>query len=192
MHIAGQGGPLNKTAADAVNTVIKNLRMSIAISAPTTTGEGPNIVFNAGSLIFTWQQSEQAMMSVVLGGATLRLASSEGLAFQTPPLPPFPSAVAPPAPLVPGEPARFALPAGGVADVPLPVDGGTSQVTADPPAEALLAAPASRPLSLFGGLPIAAVLLGLAGVALLAAGLRRLPDSLLAAPAGSCPAEGGL
>lgn len=190
VHVAGQGGPLNKTASDAVNAAIKNLNMTITISQPMSTGEGPNLVFNAGSLIFTWQQTEAATMSVVLGGASLSLASSEGFAFATPELPPFQGGTGPLPPFVPADPPPFVPPATDVGDAPLalaPPEPAPVSADPPPPSAPLVPVTAARPLSLFDGLPIGAVLLGLAGVGLVAAGLRRLPDTVLAG--GGCPLE---
>lgn len=184
VRVADQSNPLNKTLSEAVNTAIKNAGMTIAISQPTTTGEGANLTYSAGSLVFFWQQSETASMSAVFGGASVTVAASPGLDFDlgdiaVPSFPVSEGFAAPP-------PADSSFDLGSAPSVSgeLPVDAPV----AESPATEAVAEPAlaRRSFELFDGLSPAVVALGLVGVGLFAAGLKRLPDRVLEGGAAAC------
>ncbi len=197
LQVAGTSTPLGATASDTVNAAVKAAGMTIAVSRPTTTIEGGNVSYSAGSLVFFWQQQPETSMTVVLGGATVSLAATQGLdlvgtdlpATDTPPV--DPGGLTGGTAGVPGTP-------GTPGDLPVeaPLDAGTAPVSGAgvPPAAApQVAEPeiSARRFDLPEGISPATLVLGLVGAGLLAAGFRRLPDRLLEqTPDTSCALRG--
>jgi hypothetical protein len=193
LTVAGTNNPLGATASDTVNAAVKAAGMTIAVSRPTTTLEGGNVDYNAGSLVLFWQQQAETSMTVVLGGASISLAATQALDFSGPDLP-----VTDVAPVDDGFSAGTPGTPGTPGDLPVeaPLDAGTAPVTgAAAPAAAApeLAGPelAARRLDLPEGISPATLVLGLVGAGLFAAGFKRLPDRLLEqAPATTCALRG--
>jgi hypothetical protein len=180
--VNGNNQPLNKAASDAVNAAITQAGMSIAISQPTGKPVAGSITYSAGSLIFEWKTSG-GTATAILGGATVQLAAVQGggFNFDTGATAPF----TPGAPAVSGGTPQLG---GAVAPATGPQVGGVV-----PGANPAVAAPQAISPSLSGNqLPLpgapspAFAILGLAGVGLLAAGMRQLPDRVLEARANAC------
>lgn len=182
---------VNGVATEAVNAVVRNLGMTVSVSRPITTQDGAAVDHSAGSLVLSWTPPQSpARMTVVFGGSTVTVTASPAFATDL------------------GD-AGLVTDPGGTADL------GTGSATVDLPAAveapvagnppdlsgAPLAAPqvagtstpatrtalASQSLDLPAGNGAALVLLGLLGTGLMAAGLRRLPDRVLAASSAACP-----
>jgi hypothetical protein len=179
--VNGNNAPVNKAASDAVNAAITQAGMSIAISQPTGKPVGGTIVYSAGSLIFAWKTSG-GTATAILGGATVQLAAVQGGGG-------FNLDGGLTAPFTPGAPALSggAPPLGG-AVAPGPQVGavvpGAAPAVAAP--QAISPALAGNRLPLPGAPSPAFAVLGLAGVGLLAAGMRQLPDRVLEARANAC------
>lgn len=185
--VQGQNVPANSAAASAVNTVITNLGMSIALSQPMGKPEGGKVVYNAGSLIFAWK-TQGGTFTAIFGGATVAVAAVQGGGFNLGDFgaaPPFvPAPVAP----VTGGGDFVAAPAVGGAAPPSVPDNS-------PPLTAPVAAPAQEPVAPLltaAGVPLpgpaspAYLVIGLLGVGLILAGMRQLPDRVLEARAAKC------
>lgn len=184
VNVAGTSAPLGQTASGAVNTVVKNLGMTVTLSEPTTTSADGTTTYNAGSLIFTFVQQGNAN-TVVLGGSSVTVAAAPALSFDlgdTSAAEPFAPAPAPPEPLVPAaDPVVDAAPE-PVSEAPVeltPVQDEPATAAVPEQATPVQAVGVRQSLPLFGGIPVLLVLAGLAGVGFLAAGLRRLPDHVL-------------
>jgi hypothetical protein len=181
--VNGNNAPVNKAASDAVNAAITQAGMSIAISQPTGKPVAGSITYSAGSLIFEWKTSG-GTATAILGGATVQLAAVQGgggFNLDSGATAPF----TPGAPAVSGGAPQLG---GAVAPATGPQVGG-----AVPAANPAVAAPQSLSPALTGNrLPLpgapspAFAVLGLAGVGLLAAGMRQLPDRVLEARANAC------
>jgi hypothetical protein len=181
--VNGNNAPVNKAASDAVNAAITQAGMSIAISQPTGKPVGGTIVYSAGSLIFAWKTSG-GTATAILGGATVQLAAVQGGGG-------FNLDAGLTAPFTPGGPALSggAPPLGGnVAPATGPQVGGAvpGAAPAVAPPQAISPALAGDRLPLPGAPSPGFAILGLAGVGLLAAGMRQLPDRVLEARASTC------
>ena len=195
--VQGQNNPANATAASAVNTVVSNLGMRVALSQPEGKPEGGKITYSAGSLIINFAPpgAEGRSFTVIFGGATVSLvAAPEGagldFSFDTGTTTPF-------------EPAGGTTTTGGTTGggtVLAPVsEGGTagSQPLSDGAAptapEVAGGGDSSLQTALAGGrVPLpgpaspAYLIVGLFGAGLMLAGMRQLPDRLLEARASTC------
>ncbi|HWH28067.1 MAG TPA: hypothetical protein VNU26_03735 [Mycobacteriales bacterium] len=179
-----QSAPVNAIATEAVNQAVSNAGLSVAVSSPIITQDGSSVVYSAGSLVVSWEPQEGNRATVVLGGASVSLAAAEGFAFE---LPPVPAA----------DPPQAGTGTVSVDPGPAPADTGTAALDVPlpeaPPAAGVAepeAAPttlASQRLALPAGNGVLLVLLALLGAGLVAAGLKRLPDRVLAATAAVCP-----
>ncbi|MEO6204999.1 MAG: hypothetical protein ABIO67_06415 [Mycobacteriales bacterium] len=180
--VKDSNAPLNKAAADAVNAAVSAAGMSVAISQPSEQREGGSVAYTAGSLIFAWKTSG-GTATAILGGASLQLAAVRGGGFQ----PDLGDATS----LTPAQPPAVSSgvtpPLAGSGFEPPPQAGSVP-----PPDAPTVAAPAVVPVlaarrSPLPGAPSPAyAVLGLAGVGLLAAGMRQLPDRLLEARDNDC------
>lgn len=174
--------PVPSAATDTVNTALANAGITVALSQGHGTPVGPTVTYDAGALSVVWKMQEGVALSTVVGGAQVSVASSPGFDFDTPPLPPFDGGTT-----------------GGVgtggAVAPPPLTGGTEAPglggTAPPPTiggpQAFAPSPAGSGAPLPGGLSPWLGVLALTGSVLVMAGLRRLPDRVLAASPSSCP-----
>lgn len=187
--VAGTGLPrADDEAEKAVNTALASLKMTAVLSGASEEREGASTSFTAGSLVFSWTQSSGARATVVLGGATVAVSAAPGG-----PLPPQPGQDPPPLPPGP-DPALDGStpPLGEQPGLEPAVGSGDPRPTAPsgaPPAVAELPALTSAAAVLPELLSPAWTLCALLGAGLLAAGLRRLPDRLLAAPSVACALE---
>jgi hypothetical protein len=181
IHVASQSGPLPPT--DQLNTALAQSGFRIYVAKPTKTVKGAAITLDSGSLILMQTNSQYGGNAndtgrmLILGGAGISADTSKGFDFSMPAIPPTSSVAAPPG----------AAPA---ASASLP--GGSAPVVAAGAAAPVVAAPrlAGNSTKLPGGLAPGWLVLSLLGSGLVAAALRRLPDSVLAATGPGCPLEG--
>lgn len=181
--------PANTAATAIVNSAIAAAGMTIAVSEPTKVVDGGTVSYDAGSLVFVWEQQPGMRLTAILGGARVTASAAPGFSVELPPggttggttgtttgvVPPptTGTAVAPP-PAVPGTTTPVVpQPAQPVAAPVLPVADG-------------LAGPRRQ---LPDGLSPGVVALGLTGAGLFAAGMRRLPDRVLETAPTACPDE---
>lgn len=190
--VAGQGAPANSIATAVVNTAISNAGMTIAVSQPDRLVEGGTVSYTSGSVVFVWEQQPGVATTVILGGTRVMASAAPAFAFGggtggtsggttgggtsttggpvvSPPL----QGVTAPLPLT--DPSTGPSLPGGPPPATAPVD--------------LAPVLSARRAALPGGLSPGVVALGLVGAALVAAGMRRLPDRVLEAPATACPLE---
>lgn len=191
--VAGQGAPANSIATALVNTAISNAGMTIAVSQPDRVVEGGTVSYTSGSLVFVWEQQPGVATTVILGGTRVMASATPAFAFGGGTGGSTGTGGAATGGGTTGGPA-FAPPLEGVTAPPPLTDPSTGPVApgVPPPATAPVAlAPllSGRRAPLPGGLSPGVVALGLVGAALVAAGLRRLPDRVLDAPATTCPLE---
>jgi len=199
--VQGQGAPL-APLTEAVNTALSQAGMTVALSTPIGKPEGPKALYNTGALNIVWApppppaglptvpgapSSAPPVVSILVGGAQVMVDSSPGYDFgldvDVPPFVPGTGTTVTP----PGDTAvPPGLSGGGVAGPPATTDGttGPPPTTAGPSTTPVAAA--SR-AALPGGLSPWYGVLAALGAGLVMAGLRRLPDSVLAVPATSCP-----
>jgi hypothetical protein len=182
--VNGNNAPVNSAASAAVNAAISNAGMSIAISQPTGKPDHGSIVYSAGSLIFVWK-TQGGNVTAILGGATVQLAAVQGgggLNLDLGGTSPFTPAQPP------GLSGGTAPLAGGSGTAPAGTDGvapGAAPAVA-PQDTAISPALAGDRIPLPSGPSPAYAVIGLFGAALLAAGMRQLPDRVLEAQATTC------
>jgi hypothetical protein len=188
IHVQGQGS--DRPSMDQLNKVLKNAGFAIYVADPTKTIKGPAATLFSGQLIITQDQKDYVSSAndtkVVMsfGGAGINADTSRGYVFNGTPVP-LPSS-SPPPPVGSsggGAPGVSVPPTTGGGDVPAPVVDD-----APPPQQApVLAAQKS---GLPGGISPAWVVVVLLGAGLIAAGLKRLPDQVLAAGGPACTLGG--
>ncbi len=193
LHLQGQTVP-NPLPQQAVNEAIKALGLQVVVTEPRTTTKGGAVSYDAGALVLLLTQGGTEY-ALTFGRASVELEATPAFAApavaDTPVTPvaaaPAPPAVDAPAAEEPVEAPAVEAPITAVDTAPAPV--------ADVPAAPEVAAPeAASPLDtlvpvsfpLAGGVPTLLALVGLAAVGFLAAGLRRMPDRVLALPAVEC------
>lgn len=182
VHVQGQGSSLDGLAQ--INDALKQSGFAIYVAKPTKTLSGAGVTVNSGSLIVTQSDPNYTSQGNATGkmfvlGETSVIADA-GLAFQSSSLTlPSTSGFTPPAQPAAGSPAAPSI----------TVPSAPSVVTAPTVAGAPAFAPvvAGKGWTLPGGLPAGYLVLVVIGGLLAAAGLRRLPDRLLAAAATPCP-----
>jgi len=178
VHAQGTGASTDAEQA-TVNNALKSVGMQIALGAPHGVPQGGSIAYNAQSLVFVFTNPTGFTTTVVLGGANVSVAASPAFAYPNNPAPPaVPEVLAPPVTQPGYQPP-------GTAVLP-PAVGGTSPSTqSDGPGPVLAAVDLPEP----GPIRTRTVLLVLTGAALVAAGLRRLPDEVLRAAPVECRTE---
>jgi hypothetical protein len=179
--VSTQSVPIPSQATDAVNTALSQSGITVALSKPHGTPSGGSVVYDAGVLAVVWPIQDGMTASVELGGAQVSVQATPGLGclFNCGPggvTGGTTGAVAPPPAITP----PLGGPATGGDVAPPPTLGGPEPRVVQPVPQA------------FGGkLPhgLSPWLGGLAaaGAVLVMAGLRRLPDRVLAASSSSCP-----
>jgi hypothetical protein len=189
VSVAGTSLPIG-TATAAVNSALQNAGMTIALGEPSGKPDGSSVTYNAGSLVVLWKATSGYTAMVVLGGANVSVASAKALDFSMPSLPFVPGGgtggLTVPGTVGSGTTGGPAV--GGSLSAPAPpLPTETAPQTAGPGAASPVLAAAK--LRLPGGLSPWLVALGLAGSGLVMAGLRRLPDSVLATSTALCPLE---
>ena len=188
LNVAGQAVPGVGDATAAVNEALSQAGMTIALSTPTGKPEGAGVHYTAGALNVVWKPDPTTTLTLLIGGASVNVESTGGFDVGSGGGDGG-STVVPPVVDVPGTtpPVDTAVPpglSGGSAG--LPGDTGTTTVpptTAGPDTTPV----ASSSPALPGGLSPWYGVLAVLGAGLVMAGLRRLPDSVLAVPATTCP-----
>jgi hypothetical protein len=185
VSVAGTSIPGLGDAQAAVNAALSQAGMTIAVSTPIGKPEGSSVTYNAGALNVIWQPDAKTTLSLLIGGAGVVVASSEGYDFDLGGGPTDPGTAVPAG----GTPVETTVPpafTGGTATGP---DlGGTPvppAVTA--PVTNLDTTPVAASSALPHGLSPWYGVLAALGAGLIMAGLRRLPDTALAVPATACP-----
>jgi hypothetical protein len=179
VHALGTGAG-TQAEQDQVDSALKSVGMQIALGPVMGKPQAGSVTYYAQSLVFVFTNPTGFTTTVVLGGANVSVAASPGFSFPLPSVPVF---------------APGAVAVGGTAPA-----SAASSTSLPPPAAALGTAP--RPSAAAPGPVLAAldlpepgpirtrtVLLVLAGAALVAAGLRRMPDEVLRAVQVDCPTE---
>jgi hypothetical protein len=168
---------------DGVQSALKQAGITLALSSPIGKADGANVVYNAGALIVFWQQQPNQSMALEIGGAQVSVASSPGYDLGGGPVvgpQPQPEPVDKPVDTV--VPPAFTdggtTPALGFIDTPAPATAGEQPIAA---------VPVAQRMALPSGLSPWYGVLAALGSLLVLAGLRRLPDRVLAVPATACP-----
>jgi hypothetical protein len=179
VHIKGQGSKL--PSLDALNKALKQAGVSVYVASPTRKVHGASADLFSGQLIvmednpqYTSGANDTGMV-LSFGGVSVNADANR--AFQYAPPPPVGAPSAAPAAATPGVPPSA------------PVAGGTptSPTVAGQPTPGAPPILAAAQTKLPGGIAAGWVVLSLLGAGLIAAGLKRLPDRVLAASAGACP-----
>jgi hypothetical protein len=180
VHIQGQGSSL--PSLDALNSALKKAGVSVYVANPTKKVKGASVNLFSGQLIvmqdnpqYTSNANDTAVV-MSFGGAGI--AADTNRAFQFAPLPP--AAVPPAAPASASTPGAPAVGVPGSSGTPTAPTLASEQ----PQAQSPVLAAAERKLP--GGIAAGWVVLALLGSGLIAAGLKRLPDRVLAASGGAC------
>jgi hypothetical protein len=181
VHIKGQGSKL--PSLDALNSALAKSGFSVYVANPTSTIKGATANLFSGQLVvmqnnpqYTSNANDSAIV-MSFGGATI--AADTNRAFQITPLPP---AGAPPAAQ---QPATTTAPGVSTPPTTSSVPGAPTVASQPPPGAAPILAAAETKLP--GGIAAGWVVLSLLGAGLIAAGLKRLPDRVLATSGGACP-----
>ena len=185
----GTGAGLGPATA-ALNTVVNNIGLKVVQGAPTSSVNGSAATYNPGSLVLLWEPAPGYQLTVELGGVAVQVDADPALDFSNP------GGVVTP-PVDTGTPST---PSGSSGIVPTgsgsaPIDSGSAPVTAGsaPPAAAnpVVAAPPQQraAFALPDGTSPWLGALGVVGVGLMLAGLRRLPDRVLVPTAPECLLE---
>jgi hypothetical protein len=181
VHAAGQGSALPNL--DAINQLLAPTGMQMFLARPTRTVSGASVTLDAGNLIIMLGNAQYKAQGndtgrlLVLGGASIAAGSSLGFPYL--PIP----AGAVPAP--PAAPVGTSLPAAGAAAPPTASAPAPQLAAPTQTGQSPVLAAVSTPLP--GGIPAGWVVLVALGTAVLGAGLRRLPDTVLNGPGTACP-----
>ena len=181
IHVQGQGHSL--PSLDALNGALKQSGFKVFVADPTKKISGANADLFSGQLVVMQtnpQYTSNANDSAIIwsfGGAGLDAATNRALQFHLPGVTPPPAGTPPSS----TSPAQSGVPP--VSGVTTPT-GSTTGTQAPAVAAPLLAAARNK---LPGGIAAGWVALALVGSGLIAAGLKRLPDRVLAETGGACP-----
>ena len=180
VHIKGQGSKL--PSLDALNSALKKAGVSIYVADPTKKVKGARADLFSGQLIVMENNSQYTSnandtgMVLSLGGVSISADTSRAYQFSAlPPVTPPPAAQPPAKTAVPGvgAPASSSVP--------------NSPTVASAPQQGSSPILAAARMKLPGGIAAGWVVLCVLGAGLIAAGLKRLPDRVLAASGGACP-----
>jgi hypothetical protein len=180
IHVQGQGHAL--PSIDALNKALKSSGFSIFVADPTKKIQGANADLFSGQLVIMQSNSQYTSNAndsaeiLTFGGAGLSATTNRALQFKLPPVAQQPAASTPAAAAAAGTPPSL-----GSTSTPTGTTTGTQQPTVAPP---LLAAAQTK---LPGGIAAGWVVMALVGSGLIAAGLKRLPDHVLAETGAACP-----
>lgn len=187
--VAGQGVGLGPATA-AVNTVVNNLGLKVVQGAPTASTNGSAATYNPGSLVLLWEPQAGYQLTVELGGVSVQVDADPALDFSTPGV--DTPVTDPGIPSTPSGSSGFVPSGSGSA----PIDSGSAPVTGGsvpttPSSNPVVAAPPTvrASFALPDGTSPWLGALGVAGVGLMLAGLRRLPDRVLVPTAPECLLE---
>ncbi|HTL24021.1 MAG TPA: hypothetical protein VL281_08295 [Mycobacteriales bacterium] len=180
--IQDQHQPFPGVVTDSVNSALTQAGMTVLLSSPSGKPTGGDVDYDAGSLIVIWKQQGAGTLTLLIGGAQVSVRSSPGYDFggttggTTGDVGGTTGGVTVPSSGQPGiTPGGVDVPTGGA---PAP------STTGAPP---VVATPAAAVTGLFHGLSPWLAVLGVLGASLVMAGLRRLPDQVLATSAAACP-----
>jgi hypothetical protein len=179
--VQSQHVPIPDAATATVNNALKGAGITVAMSTPVTTRSGASATYSTGSLVLVWKVQDGMTISVTLGGAQVRVASSPAFVCGAVCLPP-----------PPGGGTTGGTTTGGVVVPPtLTGNGNPGSTTGGLPSTTgqlpVVASPTASRFALPRGLSPWHVVLVLLGSGLLMAGFRRLPDSVLATSSTDCP-----
>ena len=181
VHIQGQGSKL--PSLDALNSMLKKAGITVFVAAPSKKVQGAKVDLFSGQLVVMQDNSQYTSNAndtatvMSFGGASI--AADTNRAFQFAPLPP--AGTAPP-----GAAPSSSTPGARAVSVPGSTGTPTAPTVASeqPQAQSPVLAAAERKLP--GGIAAGWIVLALLGSGLIAAGLKRLPDRVLAASGGAC------
>lgn len=179
IHVQGKGSQL--PSLDALNKALKQSGISVYVANPTKKVHGATATLFSGQLVIMLSNPQYTSNAndtgqvLSLGGVSINADTNR--AFQFTPLPPTTTPSSAPAANTPGAPPSA------------PSLGGTpsAPTVANAPQAGQSPILAAAQLKLPGGIAVGWVVLCLLGAGLIAAGLKRLPDRVLAASAGPCP-----
>jgi len=187
LHIGSQDQPANAAANQVAQQALSKSGTSITLSQPSRETKDATTTVTAGSLVVSWNTGGGQIFTVTLGAADANVTAAPGEGAGV-------EGSAPPAAgdIVPG---AIAGGVGGSQGAPADLGGSAPAVSASPStpssAGAVSGATASPSLKLASRgslIPTGSVVLGLLAAALLALGMRRLGDRVLAEPEGVvCP-----
>lgn len=179
VHIQGQGS--NLPSLDALNSMLEKAGITIFVADPSKKVKGAKVDLFSGQLVvmqdnpqYTSNANDSAIV-MSFGGASI--AADTNRAFQFTPLPPVTVPPAAPAGSTPGAPA---------ASIPGTTGTPSSPTVAGEQPQGQSPVLAAAETKLPGGIAAGWVVLALLGSGLIAAGLKRLPDRVLAASGGAC------
>jgi hypothetical protein len=200
LHVADQTAP-NPLPQKAVNEAIKALGLQVVVTEPRTTTRGAAVSYDAGALVLLLDQGGTEY-ALTFGRASVDIEATQGVVesavVDVPAAAPAVEAPAAPVAEAPAPVAEAPEAAAGTGSaleaptadlVPAPVEQApvaAAPEVAAPAADGVLGSfvPVSFPLA--GGVPTLLALVGLAAVGFVAAGLKRLPDRVLALPTVEC------
>lgn len=180
--VQDQHQPFPGVVTDSVNSALTQAGMTVLLSSPTGKPMGGDVDYDAGSLVIIWKQQGAGTLTLMLGGAQVSVHSSGGFDFG--------SSDGGTTGDVGGTTGGITVPSAGQPGItPGSVNVPPSSVT--PPtttgAPPVVAAPAAAIRGLPHGLSPWLGVLAVLGAFLVMAGLRRLPDQVLATSASACP-----
>lgn len=180
IHIQGQGSKL--PSLDALNSQLEHAGFSVFVANPTKKVHGATVNLFSGQLVvmqdnpqYTSNANDSAIV-MSFGGAGIAADTNRAYQFSAPP-----PVGAPPAAHQPGSTTTPGVSAPTTGSVP----GAPTVANAPTPGTPPVLAAAERKLP--GGIAAGWVVLSLLGAGLIAAGLKRLPDRVLATSGGACP-----
>lgn len=179
--VQDQSQPFPAQVTDGINSALSQAGMTVLLSQPSGKPSGGDVTYDAGSLVVVWKQQGAGTATLMIGGASVALRSSPGFTFDD-------GSTGGTTGDVGGTTGGVALPpVGGPAITP--GSSGLPPTTVPPPTQAppLVAGPVAS----IGGLPHGLSpwygVLAVLGAGLVMAGLRRLPDEVLATSGSTCP-----
>ena len=189
----GPGVPVNAIASQLAQQALSGAGMKVAVSQPAIHTDGSRVSVDAGNVVFFWSppNSQGETFTATFGGASAAVAASPG--FGSGAVPDAATSAtgggSEPAAVTPN--TASAVSSSGPASSSSPVGAVPTRTgRASSPSARLSPARAAAPLRLPRGLAPAWPVLVVLGSALIAFGLRRLPDRVLETPATTCPLGG--
>ena len=179
VHIKGQGS--NLPSLDALNSALEKAGISVYVANPNKKVKGASVNLFSGQLVlmqdnpqYTANANDSATV-MSFGGASIAADTNRAFQFSAPP-----PVGAPPAAQQPGSTTTPGVSAPSSGSVP------SSPTVAGEPPQGQSPVLAAAETKLPGGIAAGWVVLSLLGAGLIAAGLKRLPDRVLAASGGAC------
>ncbi|HEY2427295.1 MAG TPA: hypothetical protein VGI06_00080 [Acidimicrobiales bacterium] len=193
VHIGTVGSPVNAVASQIANQALAGAGMKIAVSQPSKSAQGANVMYDAGNLVVYWAvpgDPNGDTFTYTFGGASVTAGASPG--FGTGPGGTGPAGGGPPVPTPQSGTGATAPVQAGASPAPLPPASPSATVPSagraigSPLAVARLAGHPVLPRGLSPGLPVLAVL----GSGLIGLGLWQLPDRVLDDTSTTCTGGG--